>query len=414
MLEYFVYLICSFIELWGTRIWIQRNPFNKTSHHEESLSILVTDESPTQNEDICRHDNSRDPKINSISTIVRNLATGSSELNCAFIQCQTILSDECIELGKDVLRDAVNAISHLKKSELGYSLANISLQLTRLFLCDMHARHRDFHDHIAFNAWINELRALKSPLLHDMARCVQTEHLEFARVNESGKTPSDPHLDNIVRDKIESLMKRKLKFGTIYVYSSHRAPGKFKVGSTERSAGIRVVEQLRCFPGAELVKTFDVYYPKRLEEILRQEFRSVRFKLKEKCSSCDKVHQEWFEVEQDQLLERIKGWSEIFSEDNLYDEDGIYSPPNKVRDSVENMIRSRPSRPRQEFLTPKKTSRRESYQSFISSNSQLSTPNSGYSNKTQRSLSVSSSGTCPGEQSPSPAPRPSIRVTPSP
>lgn len=358
-----------------------------------------------------------EPKIRSLSTVLRELSAQSPELKCAAIEiggdCQMLVNQEYVQDARKVLEQILQSLKRHRHDQKSRNLLSKTvLQLTQICLCDKHARHKDLYDHAAYGKWIDELCNENLELLSEMGICLDLEPVLFK--GNSDKTFSEELVDDNVKKTLWEVLKKKEKGeGYLYVMSYHRAPGMFKVGITSGDATRekRRATHMHCYPGYKEVISRRFFYVRRLEKLLFAELG--QYSLKEKCLGCDGGHhREWIKVSQEILLERIEKWTPFFSNEGLYDEEGRYNKQGEWDDILHETIRSRPARPaktQSQYLTPpSKCSRRLSSPSSDPSSGPMSTGSylSSMFHESRRSVSsFDAFMSSPGEQSPSPAPR---------
>lgn len=99
----------------------------------------------------------------------------------------------------------------------------------------------------------------------------------------------------------------------------------FKVGYTESSPGVnRLAAHNRCYPEFDMVDFESMANAYRFEQVMLKEFSRERCEFRERCSSCKKIHNEWFSLEQEVLVASLKKWHR-FSKSEPYDKKRLRS-----------------------------------------------------------------------------------------
>jgi T5orf172 domain len=142
-------------------------------------------------------------------------------------------------------------------------------------------------------------------------------------------------LVNLIKKQI-TIPKSGKREGSIYVYSSLACPGFFKAGFTSETVRDRLKRWKDCGFVISLVKDGNqrrFRYAKHVEKLVQIELHPVRRKFacrkhKQKKSRNPRIHNEWYEINPEHLLQVIEKWRHWITmlEDNPYDDDGALTP----------------------------------------------------------------------------------------
>ncbi|KAJ5947911.1 hypothetical protein N7466_000926 [Penicillium verhagenii] len=262
-------------------------------------------------------------------------------IHCAFMEnddspCRNTVESRDSEVVKDWIEKISQCLIMSKKNS---PLDNFLFQLAHYCLCDHHAgmakeglRYqwvRDFENRYLVAEFTSLLTA-------NFRWPPPPRKLEFIahRPNCASSKGVETRLEKYKR--IDKLLEKALSQpdkNYVYVISSPEAPGKLKIGvSGTHPDEQRVIQHSKCYPDSKRIKVWSVTrFAYRVEQLILAQFEEKHFKLHEKCWVCLTSHQEWIEVDEKTLFDRIDEWDEFFIDrahkiKSIYDKDGKFNP----------------------------------------------------------------------------------------
>ncbi|KAL1796207.1 hypothetical protein ACET3X_004747 [Alternaria dauci] len=140
---------------------------------------------------------------------------------------------------------------------------------------------------------------------------------------EPKKTRGCSVFDALYEQAASPLTPRARDPGFIYMYWDRAFFGKIKIGYTNNLAERLKTWKRKCNPenayhsGAE--SQVEMPHVFRVEQLIHTELKEYR--LRRKCDGCDKLHKEWFEVNQVHAVKVMKKWRDwMLQKPYVYDE----------------------------------------------------------------------------------------------
>ena len=172
----------------------------------------------------------------------------------------------------------------------------------------------------------HKLHARLAPLAEErISSSPPPSFIEF----EPYETKTSPKSKTDVELKVTNKVAARLgdadkKSGYIYLIAHPREPKMFKVGhsvDTEK----RFLQHEKCLKDPKLIKSEQIPYVHRIEQIIFAEFSRRRYQLKEPCQ-CKTRHKEWIQVSKAKLVASLEKWVKFARGDMTppYDKDGYF------------------------------------------------------------------------------------------
>ena len=140
-----------------------------------------------------------------------------------------------------------------------------------------------------------------------------TSKLQFAQTDEELFERYHPTGNGSTVGDIlpQAINQQQDEEGSIYIFDWPRTPGFLKIGYARASAEKRTNTWQLCHSEATLLYKVEFAFPERMEKLIHAELAGKRYRLREDCSRCRRIHTEWFAVTLEEAQRVLRNWHEI-------------------------------------------------------------------------------------------------------